>query len=80
MKNRISIDVDTEREDSKVKFKKPMDIPKPSNDEEQKQMVDKDIITLVAGLVELISYASSAGLGIKEEYQEFAIKSIKEAV
>jgi hypothetical protein len=75
MKNVISIDIDTER-DSIIKFGKPTDFVVPTNIEEQKKMVDDDIITLTAGLTELIRYAGKTGLGIKEEYKDFIVKSI----
>ena len=79
MKNRLSIEIDTEQS-TVVKFSKTLtdDSKRPETKEEEKKMVDTDIITLTAGLVELIKYSSSAGLGIKEEYKEFVIKSLND--
>lgn len=77
MKNRISIEIDTEQS-TIVKFSKPEDFKRPETNEEVKKMVDTDIITLTAALVELIKYSSTTGLGVKEEYKEFVIKSLND--
>ena len=77
MKNRISIEIDTER-DTVVKFGKTEDFKRPETKEDEKKMVDADIITLTAAIAELIRYASVKGLGVKEEYKEFVIKSLND--
>ena len=77
MKNRLSIEIDTEQS-TVVKFSKTEDFKRPETKEDEKKMVDTDIITLTAALVELIKYSSTTGLGIKEEYKEFVIKSLND--
>ena len=75
MKNKLTLDIDSERENIII-FGKPESDGIPATKEEEKILVDTDIKSLIAALVELIHYAGDNELGFKEEYKQFALETI----
>lgn len=75
MKNKIAIDIDTER-DVKIIIGKASDTIKPTNREEATTMINFDIICLTEALCDVIDMATSNGCGPKNEYITYAIEKL----
>jgi len=75
MKNKVTIDIDTERTDQ-IQFIKSTEYTEPTTIEEGKTMIDLDIITLTQGLCELIHFSSLNSFGDKSEYQKYVIDEL----
>ncbi len=75
MKNKIIIDVDTDREQP-ISFGKPSDIPLPENKEEVAAMVINDIGCLSEAIATLIFMSGQNGYGDMKELVEASNKTI----
>jgi hypothetical protein len=65
MKNKIYIDIDSERAEP-ILFGKGEDIPRPTTEEEAKEMVLTDIVCITEALISLIHVADQVKYGQKE--------------
>jgi hypothetical protein len=77
MKNKIYIDIDSERKDQ-ILLGKGNDIPQPTNEEEAKDMVLMDIVCLTEALITLIHVADQNKYGEKKAIVNQAIASLNQ--
>lgn len=79
MKNKIYIDVDSERAEP-ILFGKGEDIPRPTTEEEAKEMVLTDIVCITEALISLIHVADHMKYGEKNVIANQAIASLNQYI
>lgn len=75
MINKIFIDIDTDRE-MPIMIGKPPDIPQPTNEEETKEVILKDIESIGETLLSVIHMAELNGYGDKTQLTNTIIEKL----